>query len=83
MQLQLKIRGNTSGKTSIIDISEKDFQKNLLFFLQEKDFPIASSCRGEQVCKKCIINSEEILSCEFSVKEYLDEVGDTIYIEYL
>lgn len=44
----------------------------LMFFLMRKGLPIASSCAGEGVCKKCVIN-QDILSCQLTVADWLRE----------
>lgn len=65
-----------------IILKNKDLDKNLLAFLQEKEFPIASSCRGEMVCQKCIL-STGVLSCSLTLQEFLTQHGNIVEVDYL
>lgn len=81
--MQLKIKGLSSGKEVTIVIDErKDDRKNLLELLREHNFPIASSCRGEGICKLCVVN-KKTLSCQISTREFLKGFGDIVEISYL
>lgn len=66
----------------IIEISKSDLQKTILEFLREKGIPVASSCLGEGICTKCVIN-DELLSCLHLVKEINDWPKKVITIDYL
>jgi ferredoxin len=76
------IHGKSSDKKLEILLEKKDLESNLLTFLQKKGFPIASSCRGEMVCQKCIL-STGILSCSLTLDEFLTQYGNTIEVDYL
>jgi Na+-transporting NADH:ubiquinone oxidoreductase subunit NqrF len=78
----ITVRGIVSKKETRLKVSDQDLDKNLMVFLQENGFPIASSCRGEGVCQKCIL-SNEILSCSINVKDYLIKFGNLIEVDYL
>ncbi|PIK15828.1 2Fe-2S iron-sulfur cluster-binding protein [Halobacteriovorax sp. JY17] len=65
-----------------ITLKESDLEKTILEFLQENKIPVASSCMGEGICKKCVIN-ENILSCFKLVKDIYNWEKPTIYISYL
>ncbi|MCT4641604.1 MAG: hypothetical protein N4A33_04850 [Bacteriovoracaceae bacterium] len=78
--MQLYILGLASGTKKKISLSSNDLEKSLLFFLlKEKKIPLASSCNGHKVCKKCVFN-EKLLMCNFTVKDFLDR---EIKISYL
>ncbi len=77
------IFGQASGKEiRTILLREEDFDKTILEFLQQHKVPVASSCMGEGICKKCIIN-ENMLSCFKLVKDILEWKEAIIYISYL
>ena len=66
----LKVYGKASKKIiKEIEITNKVSKENLMNFLREKEIPIASSCYGEGICRKCIVN-KDLLSCQI----YLDQV---------
>ncbi|WP_372654449.1 2Fe-2S iron-sulfur cluster-binding protein [Halobacteriovorax sp.] len=65
-----------------IQLQAEDLDKTILEFLQDNNIPVASSCMGEGVCKKCVIN-ENILSCFKLVRDILEWESPTIYISYL
>ena len=81
--MQITILGNASKKKNTLkDISEEELQCSLLIFLTKRGLPISHSCRGEQVCKKCIINSD-LLSCSITTAQYIKTYGNKINIGYL
>jgi ferredoxin len=82
MQHSLKLHGKASGKESIIEVLEQDLQKTMLEFLTEKSFPIASSCRGEGACQRCMINDDQ-LSCFITVEQFLKQYGQDVFVDYL
>lgn len=65
-----------------ITLKEEDLKKTILEFLQDNHIPIASSCMGEGICRKCVIN-DSMLSCFKLVKDILKWKDPTIYISYL
>lgn len=78
----IKLEGLSSKKTFHIDVSLHELNTSVLDFLRSHNFPIASSCRGEKICKKCKINGE-VLSCALSVAEFLENYGNKIKVDYL
>ena len=83
MQQQIiTVIGLSSKKKHPISPTDDDLKKTVLSFLQDYNFPIASSCRSEQVCKKCIIN-QDILSCSITLGEFIKLYKNEIYISYL
>ncbi|MCB9060864.1 MAG: hypothetical protein H6622_05020 [Halobacteriovoraceae bacterium] len=83
MSYRLDILGEASGRTLLqIDLDSYSPQKDLLSLLQELKFPIASSCEGEGICKKCVVNGN-LLTCQVSL-ELIKSMGlDRIKISYL
>ncbi|MES2529345.1 MAG: hypothetical protein V4598_19815 [Bdellovibrionota bacterium] len=47
-----------------------DLTNDLLHFLRGNGITIASSCDGEGVCKKCVIQNGW-LTCEMTLEEFL------------
>ncbi len=88
MPRELIVKGQASGKTlfSTKEVFPKD--TNLLDYLRKKGIPVASSCYGDGVCKKCVVilNGKNVLSCEISSQNlfmtHLDKIV-IIEIEYL
>ncbi len=65
----ITVYGRASQK--IVATLEIDHESEILmFFLMRKGLPIASSCAGDGVCKKCVIN-QDILSCQVTVADWL------------
>jgi ferredoxin len=71
--------GKASNTTTELTVSSSDLNKSLLNYLQKKDIPIASSCRGVGSCCLCCFNGTK-LTCQEQVSEYLDK---SIEIDYL
>jgi ferredoxin len=73
------------GKASLreyeLEVTADDLALTVLEFLQKHQFPIASSCSGEGICRKCIIN-QNILSCMEKVSEWLKR-NKKIEVSYL
>lgn len=82
MLQEIRVIGEISLKKIILKISDTDYSKNLMIYLREHNIPIASSCRGEEICKKCIV-SNSVLSCSLTVREYLDKYGADVFVSYL
>ena len=78
---QIVVRGLASTKEYQLHVASDDLALTLLTFLRKNSLPIASSCSGEGVCKKCIIN-QDILSCKKTVIEWLVE-NKIIEVGYL
>lgn len=73
------VKGLASGKT-VTELNSPDQAINLLDFLRENNIPIASSCRGEGVCKKCVFNKDK-LACKQMLP--IDEEDLIVKIDYL
>ncbi len=59
---------------------------SLLTFLMEKHVPIASSCLGEGICKKCVvlINEEKVLACKITLIDIFAQTDvQTLKFSYL
>lgn len=81
--MQIEINGLASGKVAQIEFFESDLDKTLLNFLRTKNITIASSCDGEGICKKCVIQNDW-LTCKLTLKAFLQCRPDgKIYISYL
>ncbi|CBW26695.1 hypothetical protein BMS_1875 [Halobacteriovorax marinus SJ] len=81
--LTVVIYGEASKKViKEISLHEDDLSKTILELLQDHKIPIASSCMGEGVCKKCVIN-DNILSCFKLVKDITKWESPIIRISYL
>jgi ferredoxin len=58
----------------------------LLDFLMGHNIPVASSCLGEGICKKCValINGEKLLTCELSLRDLFQHTdSQTLSFSYL
>ena len=80
--LILRARGLASGKElGVWEVS--DPQENLMDFLRARGIPIASSCGGDGVCQKCVINTD-LLSCQFTVEQFLTRYPEAVVtVSYL
>lgn len=79
---KIKVIGLASGKIVNLTIQSKDdLELNLMKFLQKNKIPIATTCLGEGVCKKCVINYD-LISCLITVKDFLSRENQEIKIEY-
>lgn len=77
---KIEIWGIASKKLLLAkNINKIELNVNTLSWLRENNIPIASSCDGDGVCKKCTIN-QDILSCQTTLKDLLNSQG-TIKIE--
>ena len=65
----IKIYGSASKKLLMTHkLTLKDLEGNLMGFLRNLNFPIASSCQGDGVCRLCVVN-EKVISCQVLVKD--------------
>lgn len=81
--MQVKVKGLASGRITSVDYIAADLSTDLLHFLRGKGITIASSCDGEGVCKKCVIQNDW-LTCELTLEEFLKRCPDgVIEIAYL
>ena len=85
-QLTLQILGKASSR--VVASWRFDSQKelpnlSLLEFLRQEKIPIASSCYGEGVCKKCVVNKDQ-LACQVYLNQlFLKGPRVVIEISYL
>ena len=81
--MQIEIKGKASGMSDFISYDVLDLTEVLLTFLRKKGITIASSCDGEGVCKKCVIQNDW-LTCEMTLKEFLQrQPNGQITVGYL
>ena len=81
--MQIEIKGKSSGRSEFISYDDLDLTEVLLTFLRKKGITIASSCDGEGVCKKCVIQNDW-LTCEMTLKEFLQrQPNGQITVGYL
>jgi Na+-transporting NADH:ubiquinone oxidoreductase subunit NqrF len=81
--VQIKLKGLASGKTQTLTATSEELGENLLKWLRGKEITIASSCDGEGVCKKCVIQNNW-LTCKLTLKDFLDsEPSGEIRVAYL
>lgn len=67
------IKGKASNKVICkIKVLKKNEHLSLLNFLSANEVPIASSCQGAGVCRKCIVN-DNLLSCQITLKELCEK----------
>lgn len=81
--MQIEIKGKASGRSTFITYEELDLKENLLIFLRKKGVTIASSCDGEGVCKKCVIQNDW-LTCMMTLEEFFQrQPNRQIIVDYL
>jgi Na+-transporting NADH:ubiquinone oxidoreductase subunit NqrF len=81
MSLTLTVRGLASNQTYSLIVKPEEKKLTLMNFLINHNFRIASSCSGEGVCKKCVVN-KQIVSCQIKVEDFLKQ-NDSVEIDYL
>lgn len=81
--MQITVKGLASGRTQTFEIDPLDRSIILMRWLQNNGYSIASSCDGQGVCKKCVIQNEWI-TCEITVEQFLEkDPSRTVLIAYL
>ncbi len=75
------IYGKASKKIIYEGLIPIETEINLLLYLRSLDIPIASSCNGERICHKCVVNTN-ILACSITLKTFLTS-HNRIEIDYL
>jgi Na+-transporting NADH:ubiquinone oxidoreductase subunit NqrF len=73
--MQMQIFGNASQKIyKTIEIADLKLLKkqSLMDFLLSHQIPVASSCLGEGICRKCVVN-KEILSCQIELSQFISQ----------
>lgn len=69
-----------------LNVEEKDLDRNLMTFLQERGIPVASSCSGDGVCLKCkaTINTKILLTCQLKLSDlFINQSSCTVAFSYL
>ena len=82
--MQLKLIGLASSKEYQFDVS--DSKQSLMDLLINNGYPVASSCNGEGICKKCFILDKqdvELISCQISTESFYKNHGEEIKVTYL
>ena len=82
MKLSVAIKGKASGKTTHYQVLHEDLKKQVLEFFFLRDVPIAFSCFGKGVCKKCIMSCGD-LSCQITIEELIDGYDGVCEFDYL
>lgn len=77
----VKVIGLASKKENIIAPSPEELKLTVMDFLLKRGYPIASSCSGEGICKKCVVN-EVLVSCQIKLEDFLEQNSE-IKISYL
>lgn len=85
---QLILYGQASGKVlKTIDLQLDEINEDtLLQFLMNQKIPVASSCLGEGICKKCVVTNRDkkLLACTFSLSELFSNSDvETLSFSYL
>lgn len=82
MPKKITVIGKISKKKHIYVIPNDRI--NLLDFLREKNIPVASSCYGEGVCKKCSVqlNGVITISCQINIQD-LTRQDNEVIIDYI
>ncbi|MBC7714978.1 MAG: 2Fe-2S iron-sulfur cluster binding domain-containing protein [Rhizobacter sp.] len=84
---KLIIYGEASQKVvKEIDVSYRDFEMTLMNFLLANNIPVASSCGGDGICKKCTVTMhyQKILTCQKTIRElFADFSEQTLSFSYL
>ncbi|MGE3608153.1 MAG: hypothetical protein AB7I27_01100 [Bacteriovoracaceae bacterium] len=68
--MQIKVKGLASERVTELEVPKDELESNLLFWLRKKGITIASSCDGEGICKKCVIQ-DDLLSCKLTISAFL------------
>lgn len=74
---KLTIRGEASGKVvKVIKLSELPIEEiSLMDYLIKQSVPVASSCYGEGVCRKCVTSSD-LLTCQVKLSDLFSQNND-------
>lgn len=75
-----KASNNIIANITVDEIT--DVNKSLMFILLLNKITIASSCNGEGKCQKCLVNNN-VLSCQISLNNFINNFGNKIEINYL
>ncbi|MBL7666018.1 MAG: hypothetical protein JNM93_12860 [Bacteriovoracaceae bacterium] len=78
----IKVMGKASGKcVRILDCPTPIPKISLMAFLHSHSVRIASSCLGEGVCQKCMVNGD-LVSCQISLEDFV-ALKEDVVVEYL
>jgi len=82
MPIKIVVRGKISKEEQLFNASNDSI--SLLDFLRAKSIPVASSCYGEGVCKKCslTLNGSKIISCQINIQGLTKKTNEII-IDYI
>lgn len=85
---QLILYGQASGKIlKTFDLPLDELSDDtILQFLMNQKIPIASSCLGEGICKKCVVTNRDkkLLACTVSLSELFSNSDvETLCFSYL
>lgn len=81
--MQISVYGMASKKTWTFEVFQDELDDNLMNWLLAKSFPIASSCNGKGICKKCVIQNDW-KTCELTLGLFLKiEPKGIIRVSYL
>ena len=70
---RLKIWGEASQSTvATLNVSQEDQKKVLMLYLRNANIPLASSCFGEGVCHKCLVNGH-LMACQTLVEDLFNK----------
>lgn len=74
MYKEIKLTKVASQTFDMIKVKTEDQNLILLEYLRDiNSYPIASSCNGEGICRKCVFN-DELLLCKTKVKDSPKEI---------
>lgn len=81
--MQITVVGAASKREINFEVENHELSENLLEWLRARGVMIASSCSGEGICKKCIIQNGW-LSCKLTLKLFFErEPSGKILVDYL
>ncbi len=79
----IEVFGLASQTSKFLSYDEDELEQNLLTWLRSREVTIASSCDGEGVCRKCVIQNGWA-TCELTLKTFLERQPDgKIFVSYL
>lgn len=83
MPKSIEVIGLASGKlVKTIEVQHEHEQMSLMDFLRAHKIPVASSCFGEGVCRRCKVN-QGLLSCQIKMIDYLKTQPTQVEIDYI
>jgi len=73
--IKIQVFGKASQKiVKVIEVDEDSLNSkiSLMDFLHKNNIPVASSCLGEGICRKCVVNIE-MLSCQVELSKFISQ----------